>query len=289
MAGKLTWLVTGCSSGLGEALALAILAAGDNVIATARSGQDSAFERLAPLKEVGIAIMEINVTAPVDVLNAKVKEAWSITGQIDVLINNAAYIDAGVIEEIDEPFITNALRNNVFGPLNLTRALLPYMRVCQSGTILFMSSVGAYYGAPGASAYSGSKGLLEGLVPNLALEIQPFGLRTCLVTPGYYRTQVIRPGNILYRAPNHLPEYAEMNKLIEAGCNAADGNQPGDPRKAAALIVEAVQGEGRCANKQLPERLPLGPDAFKAIRANCEAKLKICDEWESSRVGLEGI
>ncbi|OQE47255.1 hypothetical protein PENCOP_c001G08364 [Penicillium coprophilum] len=280
MTGKLTWFVTGCSSGMGECLVRAILTAGDQVIATARPGSTNALDRIAPLKEAGAAVMEVDVTASAEVLNAKVKEAWAIYGKIDVLVNNAAYIDAGVFEEIDEAFLTQALRNNAIGPLNLTRAFLPYMRERRSGTILFMSSVGAYYGAPGASAYAGSKGLLEGLVPNLSLEIEPFGLRTCMITPGYFRTSAMTPGNILYRAPNPLPEYVEMNSQIKAGCNAADGNQPGDPLKAATLIVDAVRGQGRCAGKELPSRLPLGADAIKAIRDDCQAKVKVCDEWE---------
>ncbi|KAJ5200187.1 Short-chain dehydrogenase/reductase SDR [Penicillium cf. griseofulvum] len=280
MAGKLTWFVTGCSSGMGECLVRAILAAGDEVIATARPRNSNALDRIAPLKEAGAAVMELDVTASAEVLNAKAKEAWAIYGKIDVLVNNAAYIDAGVFEEIDEAFLIQAIRSNAIGPLNLTRAFLPYMRGRQTGTILFMSSVGPYYGAPGASAYSGSKGLLEGLVPSLGLEIEPFGIRTCMVTPGYFRTSVMTPGNILYRAPNPLPEYAETNLLIKAGCNAADGNQPGDPLKAATLIVDAVKGQGRCTGKELPFRLPLGPDAISAIRDNSQAKLRICDEWE---------
>ncbi|KAL2825766.1 hypothetical protein BDW59DRAFT_70036 [Aspergillus cavernicola] len=280
MTENLTWLVTGCSSGLGESLVRAILAAGDQVIATARAQDTTGLERLAPLKEAGAAVMELDVTAPVEVLDAKAKEAWAVYGKIDVLVNNAGYIDAGIFEEVDEEFLTRAIRTNALGPLNLTRAFLPYMRGRQAGTILFMSSVGAYYGAPGASAYTASKGLLEGLVPSLTLEIQPFGLRTCLVAPGYFRTSVMTPGNILYRAPNPLPEYAEMNQLVRAGCNAADGNQPGDPYKAATLIVDAVKGQGPCVGKELPARLPLGPDGVKAVRENSQAKLQICDEWE---------
>lgn len=179
-----------------------------------------------------------------------------------------------------EAFLTRAIRTNVLGPLNLTRFFLPYMRGRRTGTILFMSSVGPYFGAPGASSYSGSKGLLEGLVPSLTAEIGPFDLRTCLLTPGYFRTNVMTPGNIQYRAPNQLPEYAEMNQLIQAGCNASDGTQPGDPLKASTLIVDAVKSQGQCAGKELPDRLPLGPDGVKAIRDNSEAKLRICDEWQ---------
>lgn len=178
-----------------------------------------------------------------------------------------------------EAFLTKVLHNNAIGPLNLTRALLPYMRGKGTGTLLFLSSFGAYFGSPGASAYVGAKGLLESMVPTLALEVAPFGLRTCIVTPGFFKTKVFTPGNILWRAPNPLPEYAEMNKIVQHKINAVDGQQPGDPRKAGDVVVEAVKGVGRCTGKELPLWLPLGADAFQAIRANSEAKLKVCDEW----------
>jgi NAD(P)-dependent dehydrogenase (short-subunit alcohol dehydrogenase family) len=174
----------------------------------------------------------------------------------------------------------NVLRNNAIGPLNLTREFLPYMRTRQSGTLLFMSSVGAYYGSPCAGSYSASKGLLEGLVPCLSLEVAPFGIRTCLLTPGYFRTSVMSPGHIKFQAPYPKLEYAEMSKLIKAHCDGADGNQPGDPNKAAALIVDAVRGEGKCEGRKLPAMLPLGPDGFQAVKNNCSEKLKICEEWE---------
>ncbi|KAL3477156.1 hypothetical protein BJX99DRAFT_226473, partial [Aspergillus californicus] len=279
MSEKLTWLVTGCSSGLGEALVRAILATGDQVIATARDGSTSAVERLAPLKEAGAAVLELDVTSPEETLNEKAAEAWGIYGKIDVLVNNAAYIDGGIFEEITEEFLTNSLRTNALGPLNLTRSLLPYMRSRKTGTLIFMSSIAAYYGHAAASAYSSSKGFLEALVPCLALEVAQFGIRTCLVTPGYFRTSVFTPGNIYYRAPNPLPEYEEMNRLIREGVDAADGNQPGDPAKAVAVLVDVVKGQGLCAGKELPLRLPLGPDGITAVREDCQAKLGICDEW----------
>ncbi|KAJ5501855.1 Short-chain dehydrogenase/reductase SDR [Penicillium fimorum] len=250
MSGKLTWFVTGCSSGMGECLVRAIL------VAVSATGFCFPIIQIllinSPLKEAGAAVMELDVTASAEVLNAKAKEAWEICGKIDVLVNNAAYIDAGVFEEIDEAFLTQALRSNAIGPLNITRAFLPFMQGRRTGTILFMSSVGAYYGAPGASAYAGSKGLLEGLVPSLGLKIEPFGLRTCMVTPGYFHTSVMTSGNILYRAPNPLLEYAETNMLIKAGCNAAARNQPGDPFEGATLIVDAVKGQGDVQTKNFP-------------------------------------
>ncbi|KAJ5584311.1 Short-chain dehydrogenase/reductase SDR [Penicillium hispanicum] len=301
MAGQLTWLVTGCSSGMGESLVHAILAAvsilpnrryllpstklisrlqGDRVIATARARDKSGLERLAPLKDAGAALMELDVTAPEEMIHDKVKEAWSIYGQVDVLVNNAGYIEASIFEETDEALLTAALRNNAIGPLNLTRAFLPYMRSRRSGTLLFMSTLGVYYGAPGAGPYTSAKGLLENLVSCLQHEVEPFGLRTCMLTAGYFRTNVMTPGNVQFRAPRPVPEYAEMNKQVQAHVNAADQSQPGDPRKAADVIVEAVRGEGRCAGKVLPARLPLGADAVKAMRGNAEANSKICAEWE---------
>ncbi|KAJ5639906.1 Short-chain dehydrogenase/reductase SDR [Penicillium longicatenatum] len=256
VTGQLTWL-------------------GDRVIATGRGRETSGVERLA-LKNAGAAVMELDVTTLEVEIKAKVAQAWSIYGHVDVLVNNAGYIDAGVFEEVDEASLLRSLRTNAIGPLNLSRAFLPYMRSRGTGTLLFMSSVGAYYGAAGASPYSGAKGLLEAIVPNIAAEVAPFGLRTCLLTPGLFRTKVWIVENILYRAPNMLPEYEEVNQGIEDFCKNGDGNQPGDPRKAADIIVEAVKGQGRCEGMTLPPWLPLGPDGVQAIRTNPEAKLKVC-------------
>ncbi|RAH48568.1 NAD(P)-binding protein [Aspergillus brunneoviolaceus CBS 621.78] len=277
----LTWVVTGCSSGIGEALVRAILDKGDQVIATARPRDGvSGGDRLSALKDAGAAVFELDVSSSQEELDTKAREIWEIFGKVDVLVNNAGYIDAGIFEEITESFLINAIRTNALGPLNLTRAFLPLMRARQSGTVLFSSTVGVYYGAPGASSYTGGKGLLETVVPNLALELAPFGIRTSLLTYGYFRTEVMAPGNIHYRAPRQLPEYAEMNRLVAAGCAASNHNQSGDPAKAAAVVVEAVKGTGRWQGKQLPLRLPIGKDAISAIRKACEERLAICAELE---------
>ncbi|CAI7589941.1 unnamed protein product [Penicillium glandicola] len=281
MTGKLTWLVTGCSSGLGDAFVRAILAKGDQVIATARSSNGiSGTERISALKEAGAAVLGLDLTASQEELNTKAQQALEIYGQVDVLVNNAGYIEVGVVEEIDDTTLNNCLHTNVLGPLNLTRAFLPSMRARGTGTLLFASSIGGYVAAPGAGSYNGSKGLLECIVPILALETASFGIRTSLLTFGHFRTEVFAPGNIKFRAPNLLPVYEELNKLIEGGCAATNGSQLGDPKKACELVVEAVRGEGRCAGKELPLRLPIGADAFREIRANCVEKMRLCDEWD---------
>ncbi|KAJ5758549.1 hypothetical protein N7520_005705 [Penicillium odoratum] len=286
MTRQLTWLVTGCSSGIGEAFVRAILDKGDRVIATARPNKGvSGVDRLASLKEAGAATIELDVLTPQEELNAKAKEAWAIYGQVDVLVNNAGYIEAGIFEELDQPqrkkTMINSLRANVLGPLNFTRAFLPLMRTAKTGTLLFVGSLGIYYGALGANCYIGSKGLKEGLVPNLAVEVASFGIRTSILTFGNFRTEVMSPENMKFGATNPQPEYEELNNLIKLGLSAQNKNQPGDPRKACELVIEAVRGEGRCAGNELPLRLPVGPDALACIRASCTEKLALCDEWDA--------
>lgn len=174
----------------------------------------------------------------------------------------------------------DAMRVNVFGPLNITRSFIPLMREAKTGTLLFVGSVGIYYAAPGANCYTGSKGLIEGLVPNMAVEVAPFGIRTSILTFGHFRTELMSPEKTKFRAPNRLPEYEEINNLIKLGLGAQNGTQPGDPKKACEVVIEAVRGEGRCAGKELPIRLPVGPDAFKDMRASCTERLALCDEWD---------
>lgn len=154
------------------------------------------------------------------------------------------------------------------------------MRARRSGTLLFVGSVSVYYSSLGASCYIGSKSLLDGLVPNLALEAAEFGLRTSILTVGHFRTDVLGPQNVQYQLPNPVPEYAEIRKQIEETCSMGSAQFPGDPKKACELVVEAVRGEGRCAGKELPLRLPVGSDTFGIMRSNCQERLKACDEWE---------
>lgn len=135
----LVWLVTGTSSGFGNAFVQSIIAKGDKVIATARGD----VSRLKGLKEKGAATLSLDVTAPQQTINEVVDQAVKIYGQIDVLVNNAGYIQGAVTEELDEELLTKALKNNVIGPLNLTRAVIKHMRERKTGTLIFMGSVGA--------------------------------------------------------------------------------------------------------------------------------------------------
>lgn len=135
-----------------------------------------------------------------------------------------------------------------------------------------------FFAAPGSLTYCSGKGAIDALVPTLAMEVAPWNIRTCTLIPGHFKTKVF--SNYKATPPNSLPDYAEMNKAIEALVSSFDGNQPGDPRKATDIVVDAVHGDGVAAGKTLPERLPLGADGIKIVRDNCRAKEAACDEWE---------
>ncbi|KAJ5107003.1 hypothetical protein N7456_003678 [Penicillium angulare] len=281
MAGQLIWLVTGCTSGLGEALAQAILSKGDKVIATARGSKGvSGIERLSALEESGAAVLELDITASQEELNEKAKEAWDIYGRIDVLVNNAGSVKGGLVEEINEEIFLDVIRTNVSGPMNLTRALLPFMRARRSGTLLFTGSISHHLAITGSSCYIGSKGLLDAIIPTLALEVAPFDLRVCNLSFGFFRTELMSENNATHATAKQIPELAELHKVVEDSLEVGAVDWPGDPRKGCELVVEAVRGEGRCAGKELPLRLPIGSDAPSIIRNNCSERMKICDEWE---------
>ncbi|KAJ5709052.1 hypothetical protein N7493_010386 [Penicillium malachiteum] len=287
MTGQLIWLITGCSSGIGEALVRAILAKGDKVIATARPKNGlSGTERLSTLAHVGAAVLELDVTFSQERLMEIAKEAWEIYGHVDVVMNNAGYMDAGTTEEYkyerprNTEQLTNIIQTHVFGPLNLSRAFLPPMRNRMSGTLLFAGAASPYTTGPVASGYAGSKALLESMVQKMACEVEPFGVRCCVLIFGHYRTNHLSSENCVCSGRKRIPEYEELDILVQKIIKEGHGTQIGDPVKAARFIVDAVRGEGLCLGKELPMRLPVGSDAFVEVRNHCQEVLKICDEWE---------
>lgn len=161
------------------------------------------------------------------------------------------------------------------------------MRGRRTGTLLFTGSVAPHCAILGASCYIGSKGLLDAIIPNLALEVAPFGLRTCNLVFGFFRTEIMNESNASHSTPNPVPELAELHKTVDDAFTAGSGGWPGDPKKACELVVEAVRGEGRCAGKELPLRLPVGADAPGIIRHDCTQRMKTCDEWEGVMTATE--
>ncbi|KAK3169840.1 putative secondary metabolism biosynthetic enzyme [Lepraria neglecta] len=276
----LTWLVTGCSSGFGEEFVHSILARGDRVIATGRN----AASRLQHFKDTGATIMDLDVTAPQADLDKKMAEALAIHGGIDVLVNNAGYIESGPVEELTPERLLRQYNTNVFGQVNLTRSILPHYREKRAGILAFIGSQAGWQGEAGTTCYCSSKFALE--VESLQKEIEVFGIKCIIFEPGFYRTKAFSAQNFHFNVPR-IPEYAEFNKGLRGFIEACDKNQPGDPTKFAERVIDVIKGEGLAEGKDMPIRLPLGSDGLEVMRRKCLETLKLCEEWEKLIVSTD--
>ncbi|KAL5589465.1 hypothetical protein FOVSG1_011332 [Fusarium oxysporum f. sp. vasinfectum] len=271
----LTWFITGCSSGFGEALVRQLRSAGDNVIATGRNADT----KLSHLKETGAAILDLDVSSSPEDIKSKVEEAWSIYNGIDVVVNNAGYILSGAVEELTQEDMEKSFQVNFHGPMNITRAVLPYLRKKGSGTLLFVGSQAGWHADPSASGYCASKFALEGAVECLSKELAIFarGLKVLIVEPGYCRTPVF---NKIQHVEARVPEYAQFNEAVRQAEATLTESSPGDPEKAVARMIELVRGTGFAEGKKVPLRVPLGSDSWSRVKTKCEETLEICQEWE---------
>jgi NAD(P)-dependent dehydrogenase (short-subunit alcohol dehydrogenase family) len=259
-----TWLITGCSSGFGRALAEAALQHGDQVVATARRA-----ESLSDLD--GALAVGLDVTRQ-DQIDAAVATALDRYGRIDVLVNNAGTGSVGAVEEFSMEHLREVMETMFFGAVALTKAVLPHMREHNSGAIVQISSQGGQVSFAGFGAYCAAKFALEGLSDALADEVAPLGIRTLIVEPGSFRTGLL--GSTMHRAPE-IAAYAETVGATRAYTEGEDGRQQGDPRKAAAAILRALDAP------DAPRRLALGPDAVDNIRAAHERLRADLDGWEA--------
>ncbi|KAM0082593.1 hypothetical protein ACKRZS_005216 [Fusarium odoratissimum] len=271
----LTWFITGCSSGFGEALVRQLRSVGDNVIATGRNADT----KLSHLKETGAAILDLDVSSSPEDIKSKVEEAWSIYNGIDVVVNNAGYILSGAVEELTQEDMEKSFQVNFHGPMNITRAVLPYLRKKGSGTLLFVGSQAGWHADPSASGYCASKFALEGAVECLSKELAIFarGLKVLIVEPGYCRTPVF---NKIQHVEARVPEYAQFNEAVRQAEATLTESSPGDPEKAVARMIELVRGTGFAEGKEVPLRVPLGSDSWSRVKTKCEETLEICQEWE---------
>ncbi|HVO53840.1 MAG TPA: SDR family NAD(P)-dependent oxidoreductase [Solirubrobacterales bacterium] len=249
------WLITGCSSGLGFTIAAAAADAGARVVATARRT-----EALAPLVASApdrIEGLQLDVTnyRQAEAVVAEVEERF---GGIDVLVNNAGRVHLGATEEITDEELRAVFELHVFAPTHLVRTVLPGMRRRGGGTIVQMSTKGAFLITPGFGAYTASKAALEGISATLATEVADHGIRVLIVEPGSHRTSVFADGTISKSNPDE--SYASTVGTVREFIDGVHGTQSGDPDKAARAIVDVVEsGEG-------PLRLPLGGDAVDEVR-----------------------
>jgi NAD(P)-dependent dehydrogenase (short-subunit alcohol dehydrogenase family) len=254
------WLVTGTSRGFGRAICDAALAAGDDVIATAR--QPDSLDDFAKAHP-GALVLPLDVTDTA-AARAAVRDGARRFGRIDVVVNNAGYGHVGAVEELSDEELRSLYEVNFFGVLNVTRAALPQLRRQGSGHLVQMSSLNGIVGMAGGGHYAASKFAIEGLSESLAEELEPLGIRVTIVEPGPYRTGFLGAG-IRFAQP--IDDYEPIVGPAREALAAIDGNQPGDPAEAARAIVECVH------SPDPPLRLPLGEIAVEGIRDKLTAQL----------------
>ena len=265
------WLITGVSSGFGLELARAALARGDTVVGTLRQrAQADTFEQLAPRRAHAV-LLDVNKLADVE---PAVQQAIRRVGHIDVLVNNAGYGLFGAVEEVSDAEARDVMDTNFFGALAVIRAVLPHFRERRAGHIFNVASVAGVIGFPGCGLYSASKFALEGMTEALATELAPFGIRVTIVEPGGFRTNF--SGGSLRKASGVMDAYAGTPAAVtRENIGNYNGHEPGDPVKAAAAMIRALEAP------QAPMRLALGADAVGMLRNAYEGKLKQLAEWEA--------
>jgi NAD(P)-dependent dehydrogenase (short-subunit alcohol dehydrogenase family) len=260
------WFITGTTSGFGRALVDAVRARGESVVASARRP-----EALADLAGDDVLVVKLDITRP-DEIEPALDAGVSRFGRIDVVVNNAGIGFVGALEEMSLADLRSVMETMFFGPAALTRAVVSRMRKQGSGRIVQISSMGGQVTAPGYSAYCAAKFALEGLSEAVAAEVAPFGVRVLIVEPGSFRTGLL--GRSLH-ASAPLPQYAATVGATRDYIEREDGRQVGDPAKAAAAIVAALDAE------EPPLRLALGADAVDGIRAKHEMLRRDLERWEA--------
>jgi NAD(P)-dependent dehydrogenase (short-subunit alcohol dehydrogenase family) len=259
---KKVWLVTGASRGLGVDIAKAALAAGHAVVAT---GRDAAKVTAAVGDHGDLLTMKLDVTHPSDA-EAAVEAAVAKFGRVDILVNNAGNFFAGFFEELRPEQVRGQIETLLFGPMNVTRAALPVMRRQRSGLLVTISSTAGIAGQMFCSAYAAAKFGIEGWMESLSPEIAPFGIRTMLVEPGFFRTELLSSHSTTY-AQSRIDDYAERTKEIVAAWKGMDGKQGGDAAKLANALVKLV------ALKEPPTRFAAGADAVQTFEAKATTLL----------------
>jgi NAD(P)-dependent dehydrogenase (short-subunit alcohol dehydrogenase family) len=268
MTDKKVWLVTGAGRGLGVDIAKAALAAGNAVVATGRNP-----ERVSAALGAhdDLLVVKLDVTDPADA-QAAVTAAVERFGRIDVLVNNAGNFYAGFFEELRPQDFRAQVETLLFGPINVTRAVLPVMRAQRSGLVVAISSTAGIVGAEFTSAYAAAKFGVEGWIESLAPEVAPFGIRTMVVEPGFFRTELLSPESTNYAQPS-IDDYAERTTQTVAAWNAMNGRQGGDPAKLANALVQLASSD------EPPARWVAGADAIATVEQKANDLLAQADAY----------
>ena len=270
------WFITGCSTGLGRALAEAVLKHGHRAAVTARNP--------ARIEDIVARYPKTSLAGQLDVANyGQVKQATAAAekafGSIDVLVNNAGYGYLAAVEEGEEQKFRDMFETNFFGLAAVIRRVLPGMRERGRGHIVNISSVGGLLGNPGAGYYNASKFAVEGLSEALAKEVEPFGIRVTVVEPGPFRTDWA--GRSLKQVRDPIDAYAKTSGARRAQISGYSGKQPGDPARAAQAIIQIVESPAP------PMNLVLGKDGLKRVRDKLDKFSNSLRQWEAVTVGAD--
>ncbi|MEX5258393.1 oxidoreductase [Kocuria arenosa] len=265
-----TWLITGCSSGLGRAFAEAVLAHGDNAVVTARD--------VAKVQDLAEAHPDTALAVPLDVtddaqVTAAVAAAEARFGAVDVLVNNAGYGYRAAVEEGEDGPVHQLFDTHVFGTVRTIKAVLPGMRARRSGTIVNLSSIGARICPEGSGYYAAVKAAIEALTLSLRKEVAPLGITAMVVEPGAFRTDFA--DRSLTQSVEPIADYAQTAGRRRKEHDTVHGTQMGDPAKAAAALITAVESD------DVPYMLLLGNDASDGFRAALDTLRTEVDDWES--------
>jgi NAD(P)-dependent dehydrogenase (short-subunit alcohol dehydrogenase family) len=269
-----TWLITGCSTGLGRALAEAVIRAGHNAVVTARD-----VAKVADLAEATpgrVLAVALDVTNPAQVTSA-VQQAEERFGGVDVLVNNAGYGYRAAVEEGDDAEVRALFDTHFFGTVAMIKAVLPGMRARGSGAIVNISSIGATVTPVGSGYYSAAKAAIEGMSGALRGELEPLGISVAVVEPGAFRTDFA--GRSLTQSATVIDDYAGTAGQRRKENDTMDGSQAGDPAKAGAAIIAAVE------SSEPPAFLLLGPDALGLYRYVADARAAEIAKWEELTSG----
>ncbi|EEA01723.1 short-chain dehydrogenase/reductase SDR [Burkholderia sp. H160] len=267
---KRVWFITGASRGIGALIAQAALADGNAVVAAGRNVAAIA-ERLG--ESAALLPVALDVTSEAQA-KAAVQAAVEKFGRIDVLVNNAGFGLLGAVEESADKDVRRMYDTNVFGLLNVTRAVLPAMRANRSGHVINISSVGGYRAAASFGVYSSTKFAVEGITEALHAELKPLGIHATVVEPGYFRTDFLDASSLVV-APDVIDDYDETSGAVRRKAVQINHNQPGDPAKLAAAMITLVDAPNP------PLRLPLGTDTLAAIAAKNAYVTQETDAWKS--------
>jgi NAD(P)-dependent dehydrogenase (short-subunit alcohol dehydrogenase family) len=270
-----TWLITGAGRGMGVDIAKAVLADGHNLVATGRN-PDAVAQALGDSDR--LLVVKLDVISRDDA-EAAVTAAVERFGGIDVLVNNAASFYAGFFEELTPEQMERQITVSLFGPMNVTRAVLPVMRQQRSGHVVTISSLAGLAGSAYTSAYAASKFAVDGWMESLAPEVEPFGIHTTVVNPGFFRTALLTPESTNY-AHASIEDYAERSAAQREFFESMNGKQGGDPAKLAQALLTITD------QRKPPFRFIAGGDAIAQAEATLAERQQQIDAYRELSASL---